>query len=44
MGTAQLVFEVEQCGAVRSPEVTSPDMTTPEMTSPEMKAIFSSRF
>jgi len=42
MGTAQLIFEVEQCGAVTSPEVTSPDMTTPKvaspvMTSPEMK-------
>jgi len=39
MGTAQLVFEVEQCGAVTSPEVASPEVASPEMTSPEMKGI-----
>ena len=36
MGTAQLVFEGEQWGAVTSPEVASPEMTSPEMTSPEV--------
>ena len=36
MGTAQATFELEQCGAVTSPEVVSPEMTTPEMMSPEM--------
>ena len=36
MGTAQLVFEVEQCGAVTSPEVASPDMTSLEVASPEV--------
>jgi hypothetical protein len=28
MGTAQLLFEVEQCGAVTSPEVASLEMTS----------------
>ena len=36
MGTAQTLFEVEQCGAVTSPEVVSPDMTSPEVASPKM--------
>ena len=35
MGTAQLSFEVEQCGAVTSPEIASPKMTSPEVASPE---------
>jgi hypothetical protein len=29
--TAQLVFVVDQCGAVTSPEVASPEMTSPEV-------------
>jgi hypothetical protein len=36
MGTAQATFEVEQCGAVTSPEVVSPEMMSPEVASLEM--------
>jgi hypothetical protein len=37
MGTAQTAFEVEQCGAVRSPEVTGNDVTGTGSREPEMK-------